>query len=263
MKVVILAGGLGTRLEEETTVVPKPLVAIGDYPILWHLMKLYSWYGFNDFVICLGYKGYLVKEYFANYFLHQSNVVFDFTKEKSTMVFLDKNVESWKVTLIDTGQNVQTGGRILRAKPFIGTEPFLLTYGDAVSNVNIKELIAYHQQHKKMATVTAVQPPGKFGAMRFGRQGKVSSFLEKPAGDGGWISGGFFVLNPGIFSYLKGGDDCVWEHEPLETLARKKQLMAYSHRGFWKCMDTLRDKRELTALWTEGQAEWKVWDRKI
>jgi glucose-1-phosphate cytidylyltransferase len=262
MKVVILAGGFGTRLEEETTVIPKPLVCIGDYPILWHLMKLYSWYGFNDFVICLGYKGYLIKEYFANYFLHQSNVTFDFTKEQSSMTFLNKNVESWKVTLIDTGHNVQTGGRLLRARPFIGKEPFLMTYGDAVSDINIPELIKFHQKNKRLATVTAVQPPGKFGSMRFQRGGKVNTFMEKPSGDGGWISGGFFVLDPGIFTYLKGGDECVWERYPLETLARKDQLMAYTHCGFWKCMDTLRDKKDLSALWADGSAQWKVWDKK-
>ncbi len=260
MKVVILAGGLGTRLEEETIVTPKPLVAIGEYPILWHIMKLFYHYGFNEFVICLGYKGYMIKEYFANYFLHQSDVTFDFSSKDAHMTIHNKEVEPWKVTLIDTGHNVQTGGRIKRIKPYVKDETFMLTYGDAVSDINIKSLVDFHSTHKKSATVTAIRPPGKFGVLDVGKDTKVKSFKEKPDGDGNYISGGFFVLNSNIFKYIKEGDDTIWEGRPLEIIAQEDQMQAYKHTGFWQCMDTMRDKRALEERWKSGKAPWKVWN---
>lgn len=259
VKVVILAGGLGTRLEEETVSIPKPLVSVGEYPILWHIMKIYSHWGFNDFIICLGYKGYLIKEYFANYFLHHSDVTFDFSYKEEKMVIHSRNVEPWKVTLVDTGFNTQTGGRIKRIEPYLDGDTFMLSYGDTVSNINMKELLAFHQRHGKAATLSAVQPPGKWGALKLGAKGKVESFIEKPVGDGGWINGGFFVLDRAIFKYLTKGDDTVWEWDPLENLSKSGQLMSFMHEGFWKCMDTLRNKKELEQLWSSDQVPWKVW----
>ena len=258
MKVVILAGGLGTRLEEETVAIPKPLVQVGGYPILWHIMKIYHAAGFNEFIVPLGYKGYLIKEYFANYFLHRSDVTFDFSKGEEQVIIHSKKVESWKVTLVDTGLNTQTGGRVKRIQPFVKDESFMLTYGDTVSNIDMKDLVKFHRGHKKSATLTAVQPPGKWGALQLSKDHKVERFNEKPAGDGGWINGGFFVLNPDIFGYLRQGDETVWEREPLEKLACDGQLMSYVHRGFWKCMDTLRNKRELEDLWAQD-CPWKIW----
>lgn len=257
MKVVILAGGLGTRLSEETDIKPKPMVEIGGKPILWHIMKLYSHYGVKDFIICLGYKGYLIKEYFSNYFLHQSDVTIDLQKNK--MEIHNCKAEPWKITLIDTGLNTMTGGRIKRIQKYVGDETFMLTYGDGVGNVNIKELLEFHKQHGKYATLTAVQLEGKFGALKLDDQDNVLSFLEKPKGDGVWINGGFFVLEPQIFDYIKG-DDTFWEREPLEQLAQNGQLVTRKHNDFWKCMDVLRDKIELEDLWNSGNPPWKVWE---
>ncbi|MBW3127598.1 glucose-1-phosphate cytidylyltransferase [Hymenobacter profundi] len=256
MKVVILAGGLGTRLSEETVLKPKPMVEIGDMPILWHIMKIYSSHGFNDFVICLGYKGYVIKEYFANYFLHKSDVTINL-KENSLQVH-DSFAEPWNITLVDTGMNTMTGGRIKRVKQHIGDETFFLTYGDGVADVNIGESLAYHQQSGKLCTVTAVQPSGRFGALNFGEQDEVTSFTEKPKGDGAWINGGFFVCEPGVIDYIKD-DTTIWEREPLEGIAAADQMQAYKHHGFWKPMDTLRDKVELEGDWQQGVAKWKIW----
>ncbi len=259
IKVVILAGGLGTRLEEETVSMPKPLVRIGEYPILWHIMKIYSHWGFNDFVICLGYKGYLIKEYFANYFLHNSDVTFDFTDAKGQMTIHSRKVEPWRVTLVDTGAATQTGGRIKRIESFIDGDTFMLTYGDTVADVNVPQLLAHHKAHGKIATLTAVQPPGKWGALELNKKGQVESFIEKPVGDGGWINGGYFVLDRKVFSYLKQGDETVWEWDPLTQLTKDQQLMSYSHQGFWKSVDTLRNKRELEQTWATGKAPWQLW----
>ncbi|TGD83000.1 glucose-1-phosphate cytidylyltransferase [Hymenobacter wooponensis] len=256
MKVVILAGGLGTRLSEETVLKPKPMVEIGDMPILWHIMKIYSAHGFNDFVICLGYKGYVIKEYFANYFLHKSDVTINL-KENSLQVH-DSFAEPWNITLVDTGLETMTGGRIKRVKQHIGNETFFLTYGDGVSNVNIKESLQYHQQSGKLCTVTAVQPSGRFGALNFGEQDQVTSFTEKPKGDGAWINGGFFVCEPGVIDYIEN-DATIWEREPLEHIAADGQMQAYKHHGFWKPMDTLRDKVELETDLRNGVAQWKTW----
>lgn len=256
MKVVILAGGLGTRLSEETDLKPKPMVEIGCRPIIWHIMKLYSHYGFNDFVICLGYKGYLVKEYFANYFLHQSDVTIDLKNNK--MENHSCNAEPWRVTMIDTGVDTMTGGRIKRIQKFVGNETFMMTYGDGVSDVNIEQLLKYHREQKKYVTVTAVQPAGKFGALDLNQYNTVKSFCEKPKGDGAWINGGFFVLEPEIFNFIKD-DKVFWEREPLENIASENQLTAFKHSGFWRPMDTLRDKRELDDLWNNNKAQWKVW----
>ncbi len=256
MKVVILAGGFGTRLSEETELKPKPMVEIGGKPMLWHIMKIYSHYGFNDFIICLGYKGYMIKEYFANYFLHQSDVTIDI-KNNKVKVHHSK-AEPWRITLIDTGLNTMTGGRIKRIEKYINST-FMLTYGDGVSDINIKELIKYHKKNKKYATITAVQPSGRFGAVSIKEDGVVESFFEKPKGDNAWINGGFFVLEPDVFNYIKNGDNEIWEKAPLEELAKDGQLVAYKHSGFWKCMDTLRDKIELENLWKTGRAPWKVW----
>ena len=257
MKVVILAGGLGTRLSEETVLKPKPMVEIGDMPILWHIMKIYSAHGFNDFVICLGYKGYVIKEYFANYFLHKSDVTVNL-KENSMQVH-DSYAEPWTITLVDTGMETMTGGRIKRVKPHLNNEPFLLTYGDGVANVNIRELVEFHQSQDKLCTVTAVQPSGRFGALNLGEQNEVTSFAEKPRGDGAWINGGFFVCEPGVLDYIQGGDLTIWEREPMEEIARDGQMQAYKHDGFWKPMDTLRDKVELDNAWASKQAPWKTW----
>lgn len=257
MKVVILAGGMGTRLSEETDLKPKPMAEIGGKPMLWHIMKLYSHYGFNDFVLALGYKGYMIKEYFANYFLHQADVTIDMRNNK--MEVHHKKAEPWKVTLVDTGLNTMTGGRIKRLQEYVGKEPFMLTYGDGVADVDLKALAAYHKEHGGYATVTAIQPLGRFGAIELRPDGGVKSFQEKPRGDGAWINGGFFVLEPQIFKYLSEGDASIWERKPLKALAKDGRLKAYQHEGFWKCMDTLRDKTELETLWKSGKAPWKVW----
>ena len=256
MKAVILAGGLGTRISEETHLRPKPMIEIGGMPILWHIMKIYSHYGVNDFVVCCGFKGYVIKEYFANYFLHMSDVTFDMSSNE--MHVLQQNAEPWRVTLIDTGDDTMTGGRMLRVAPYVKDEEFFcLTYGDGVSDVNISQLLAFHKDQNAKATLVAARPPGRFGALRMQGE-KVSAFTEKPSGDGGYINGGFFVLSPSVLDLL-GGDDCVWEREPLEELAKCGQLAAYKHHGFWQAMDTLRDKTYLEELWQSGRAPWKVW----
>jgi len=257
MKVLILAGGLGTRLSEETDIRPKPMVEIGGRPILWHIMKLYSHYGYNDFVVLLGYKGYFIKEYFANYFLHQSDVTIDLAT--NAMQVHNNASEPWKITLLDTGVDTMTGGRIKRAQAHIGEEAFLLTYGDGVSDVDIAALLDCHRIHGKTMTMTAVQPDGRFGTFEADEAGRVSRFLEKPQGDGSWINGGFFVCEPKIFQYIKASDATVLEREPLQNLARDGELHVYRHQGFWKCMDTLRDKNELNQVWQSGEAKWKIW----
>ena len=256
MKAVILAGGLGTRISEETDVKPKPMISIGGKPILWHIMKMYSHHGINEFIICCGYKGYVIKEYFANYFLHMSDVTFDMTDNQ--MVVHHQKSEPWKVTLVDTGEGSLTGGRLKRVANYLkGEELFCMTYGDGVSDVNITELIAFHKSQKVKATLTAVLPPGRFGAL--GIQGdKVNSFLEKPQGDGTKINGGFFVLSPDVIDYI-AGDQTAWELEPLVRLAQEGELAAFVHHGFWQPMDTLRDKLNLEELWQSGSAPWKVW----
>jgi len=256
MKVVLLAGGLGTRLSEETVVRPKPIVEIGGRPILWHIMKIYSHYGFNDFVICLGFKGYMIKEYFSNYFLHMSDVTFDMST--NSMEVHQKNVEPWRVTLVDTGAESMTGGRVKRVAPYVGSETFMLTYGDGVANVDLAGLVAFHRSHGKLATVTSTQPSGRFGALDISAGGTVTAFQEKPAGDGSWINGGFFVLEPQIFERI-AGDSTIFEKDPLEGLARDGELMAFKHSGFWQPMDTLRDKQHLEELWDGGNTPWKVW----
>lgn len=256
MKAVILAGGLGTRISEETHLKPKPMIEIGGKPILWHIMKIYSHYGVNDFIICCGFKGYVIKEYFANYFLHMSDVTIDM--RDNSMQVLQQSAEPWRVTLIDTGEDTMTGGRLRRVAPYVkGEEAFCFTYGDGVSNVNIAELIAFHKAHKAKATLTATYPPGRFGALDMLGE-KVQTFKEKPKGDGGMINGGFFVLSPTVLDLLDG-DDCIWERAPLETLAERGELAAYQHHGFWQAMDTLRDKTHLEELWQTGQAPWRVW----
>ena len=255
MKCVILAGGLGTRISEESHLKPKPMIEIGGKPIIWHIMKIYSGHGIQDFVICLGYKGYVLKEYFANYFLHMSDVTIDMAHNK--LEVHQKGAEPWKVTLVDTGDNTQTGGRLKRVARYIGDDPFCFTYGDGVADVDIKALVAFHRSRKVKATLTAVQPPGRFGALVL-QDKLVASFREKPEGDGGWINGGFFVLSPEVLDYV-AGDDTVWEREPLERLAKERSLAAYLHRGFWQPMDTLRDKNHLEALWSSGAAPWKKW----
>ncbi len=256
MKVVILAGGFGTRLSEETDLKPKPMVEIGGKPILWHIMKIYSQYGLNDFIICLGYKGYVIKEYFANYFLHQSDVTIDL--QNNSMEIHQSKAEPWKITLVDTGFNTMTGGRIKRIQKYVGNETFMLTYGDGVGNVDIGALLKYHRQNKKHVTVTSVQPSGRFGSLNLDEKKNVVSFQEKPKGDGAWINGGFFVLEPEAFDYINS-DDTVWEKEPLETLAQDGQLIAFTHSGFWQPMDTLRDKNHLEELWKTERAPWKLW----
>jgi glucose-1-phosphate cytidylyltransferase len=256
MKAVILAGGLGTRLSEETVLKPKPMVEIGDKPILWHIMKSYSAHGVNDFVICCGYKGYVIKEYFANYFLHTSDVTFDM--ENNKMEVHTRNAEPWKVTLVDTGDDTLTGGRLKRVREYVkDEESFCFTYGDGVSDVNISELIEFHKNHGKLATLTATQPPGRFGALNLDGN-RIYSFQEKPQGDGAWINGGFFVLSPKAIDYIDG-NSTMWEKKPMELLAQKGQLFAYFHHGFWQPMDTLRDKVHLEELWQSGKAPWKSW----
>lgn len=256
MKAVILAGGLGTRLSEETAVRPKPMVEIGGKPILWHIMKMYSFHGVNEFVVCCGYKGYVIKEYFANYFLHMSDITFDMQHNK--MVVHQKRAEPWRVTLVDTGDNSMTGGRLLRVADYVrNEEAFCLTYGDGVSDVDIAASIRYHRSHGKAATVTATYPPGRFGALDI-QGGAIRSFMEKPRGDGGMINGGFFVLSPRVLDYLVD-DATVWEQQPLQELAADGELMAFEHGGFWQPMDTLRDKLHLEELWTSGTAPWRTW----
>jgi len=258
MKTVILAGGLGTRLSEETTVKPKPLIEIGGRPLLWHIMKTYSHFGFNDFVVCLGYKGYAIKEFFANYFLHTSDVTFDLANNK--LEVHHNYSEPWKVTLVDTGEDTLTGGRIKRIRNYVNNEDFFLTYGDGVGDVNITQLLEFHKQQKTLATLTATQPPGRFGALQIVNL-RVTTFQEKPMGDGSWVNGGFFVCSPKVFDYVEG-DKTIWEREPLERLAREGQLATYLHRGFWQPVDTLRDKSYLESLWEKGNAPWKVWAKK-
>lgn len=255
MKAVILAGGLGTRISEETGVRPKPMIEIGGKPILWHIMKIYSHYGINDFIICLGYKGYLIKEYFANYFLHMSDVTFDMAHNK--MEVHSQYAEPWKVTLIDTGDETMTGGRLKHVAPHIGDEDFCFTYGDGLSNVNIAEVIKLHQQEKRLATLTAVQPPGRFGAIAYSGN-QVLSFKEKPRGDGAWVNGGFFVLSPQVLDDLQG-PETVWEEEPMRQLAHTNNMSVYFHNDFWQPMDTLREKILLEEMWQTGKAPWKVW----
>jgi len=255
MKAVILAGGLGSRISEETHLKPKPLTEIGEKPILWHIMKIFSFYNVNEFVICCGYKGYQIKEYFANYFLHTSDVTFDM--KNNSMEVHHKFTEPWKVTLVDTGLDTMTGGRLKRIKEYVKNESFCFTYGDGVSDVDISKLIEFHKENKTIATVTAVQPPGRFGTLDI-TETKITNFNEKPTGDGNWINGGFFVLEPSVFDYLKD-DTTVWEREPLERLAKENQLSAFKHTGFWQPLDTLRDKNYLDKLWNSDKAPWKNW----
>ena len=257
MKVVILAGGLGTRLSEETELKPKPMVEIGGKPILWHIMKIYSFYGFNDFIICCGYKGYIIKEYFVNYFIHQADITVNLVNNK--MEVHHSKAEPWEITMVDTGINTMTGGRIKKIQEYIGNQTFLMTYGDGVSNIDINKLIKYHQTEKKLATLTAVEPSGRFGAVKLKDDNSISSFMEKPTGFGAWINGGFFVLEPGIFDYING-DATIWERDPLENLAKDNQLQAFKHLGFWRPMDTLRDRIELENMWTSSKCEWKLWE---
>ncbi|EUJ10051.1 glucose-1-phosphate cytidylyltransferase [Methylophilaceae bacterium 11] len=256
MKAVILAGGLGTRISEETHLKPKPMIEIGGKPILWHIMKLYSAHGINDFIVCCGYKGYVIKEYFANYFLHMSDVTFDMVN--NNMQVHQRNAEPWRVTLVDTGEDTLTGGRLKRVASYLKDEnAFCFTYGDGVANIDIKAQISFHQNHKKLATVTAVQPPGRYGALNMNGQ-LVTGFTEKPRGDGGWINGGFFILSPKCIDYISN-DQTSWEAEPLTNLAKNDELMAFTHSGFWQPMDTLRDKNLLEELWETNKAPWKVW----
>jgi len=258
MKAVILAGGLGTRLSEATNLIPKPMVEIGGKPILWHIMKTYSHYGINLFIICCGYKGYVIKEYFANYFRHNSDLTINL--ENNSIEVLDCHAEPWKVTLIDTGLNTMTGGRVKRIQKYVGNEPFLLTYGDGVADLNIQETIDLHKASGKLLSVTAYKPSGKFGALDINHDGKVNSFMEKPAGDGNWINAGYFVCQPEVFDYIPEDDDsAIFERLPLENIAKKGEMNAFKHSGFWKPMDTMRDNFELNEMWNKGNAPWKVW----
>ena len=259
MKVVILAGGLGTRLMEETEARPKPMVEIGGKPILWHIMKIYEYYGFNDFILCLGYKSNMIKEYFLNYYLYNSDVTIELDKNKLDVHY--SNSESFKVTLVETGLNTNTAGRIKRIQKYVENETFMLTYGDGVADINIRELLNFHNSHDKIATLTSIQTPGRFGNIEMDLNGNVEHFVEKPQGDGMWINGGFFVLDPKIFEYLNDNmDDIQWEKKPLLDIAKDKQLVAFKHYGFWKPMDALRDRIELEQLWNSGQAKWKIWE---
>jgi len=258
MKVVIFAGGLGTRIAEETETRPKPMVEVGGKPILWHIMKIYSHYGFNEFVICLGYKGFMIKEYFFHYYLHNSDITIELGSNKLDVHYT--NTESFKVTLVDTGLSTKTAGRLKKIQSYIGNEDFMLTYGDGVANIDLKKLVEFHKSHGKIATVTAIQPEARFGGMDVGENGLVNTFKEKPKEDSKWINGGFFVLRPEVFKYLDGNmDEVMWEDSPMESLSHDKQLMAYRHDGFWKCMDAMRDKLELESLWKNNQARWKIW----
>lgn len=258
MKAVILAGGFGSRLSEETTLKPKPMVEIGGKPILWHIMKIYSTYGINDFVILLGYKGYYIKEYFANYFLHQSDVTIDL-KDNSIDV-INNSSEPWKVTLLDTGLNTMTGGRIKRAQDYLGDEPFMLTYGDGVANINIKKLLEFHKSHGKLMTMTSAQPDGRFGALDIDKSNKVNEFKEKPKGDGSWINAGYFICEPKVLDYITEGDSTVFEQAPLKNLAKDGEIYTYKHDSFWMPMDTIRDKNVLNNLWQNNEAAWKMWN---
>jgi glucose-1-phosphate cytidylyltransferase len=258
MKVVIFAGGLGTRIAEETDIRPKPMVEIGGKPILWHIMKIYSHYGFNEFIICLGYKGYLIKEYFMQYFLHNSDITIELGSNKLDVHYT--NTDPFKVTLVDTGLSTKTAGRLKKVQQYVDREDFMLTYGDGVANVDLPALIKFHKTHGKLVTATAIQPEARFGGMELGEGGIVRNFKEKPKGDGKWVNGGFFVLSPEVFQYLEGDmDNMMWEDDPLERLSQDGQLMAYKHTGFWKCMDAMRDKLELEALWQNNKAKWKIW----
>jgi glucose-1-phosphate cytidylyltransferase len=258
MKTVILAGGLGTRLSEETDLKPKPMVEVGGRPILWHIMKIYSAQGFNDFIICCGYKGYMIKEYFANYFLHQADITIDLARNKIDVHH--SKAEPWKITLVDTGLNTMTGGRIKRVQDYLEGETFMMTYGDGVSNINLNDLLQFHHEEKKLATVCAIQPSaGRFGALDLDNENSVVAFTEKPKTEGVWINGGFFVLEPGIFDYINDGDATIWERTPLESLTRDNQLKAFRHTGFWRPMDTQRDRMELDAMWNSSKCEWKIW----
>lgn len=255
-KVVILAGGLGSRLSEETDIRPKPMVEIGGYPIIWHIMKIYSKFGLNDFVVCLGYRGYMIKEFFLNYYLHMADVTVDL--KSNTRTVHHKRAEPWRITLIETGDATMTGGRIRRVRDYIGDQTFCLTYGDGVADINLADLLSFHENHGLAATVTAVRPPGRFGAIDVNNASMVQRFHEKPQGDNSWINGGFLVLSPQVIDYIDG-DNTVFEEEPLSRLAAKQKLSAYRHLGFWHAMDTLRDKRYLDGLWNSGRAPWKVW----
>jgi glucose-1-phosphate cytidylyltransferase len=257
MKVVILAGGYGTRISEESHLRPKPMIEIGERPILWHIMKIYSHYGFNDFIICLGYKAYVIKEYFANYFLHESDVTFDF-RDSNQMTTHIHSAEPWKVTLVNTGLDTMTGGRVKRVRDYIGNESFMLTYGDGVSNVNLPELVSFHKKHGKIATLTAIQPGGRFGSLDIQANNSVAGFKEKPKGESGWVNGGFMVLEPSIFDYIEN-DKTIFEKEPLESLSKSGNLFCYKHDDFWQPMDTIRDKTYLESLWQSNKAPWKVW----
>jgi len=259
MKVLLLAGGFGTRLSEETDIRPKPMVEIGGKPILWHIMKIYSTYGFNEFVVLLGYKGYYIKEYFANYFLHQSDVTIDM--RDGSMEVHNNSSEPWRVTLLDTGLNSMTGGRIKRAQSFIGDEPFMLTYGDGVGDIDINKLIEFHKSHKKALTMTSAQPDGRFGALNIDENSQVLEFKEKPKGDGSWINAGYFVCESRVFDYIEGGDSTIFEQEPLRNLAKDGEIYTHKHSGFWMPMDTLRDKHKLNDMWDKNLALWKVWDK--
>ena len=256
MKAVILAGGIGSRISEETARKPKPMVTIGGKPILWHIMKIYAAYGINEFIICLGYKGYMIKEYFRNYFIHMSDITIDVAHHKIDIH--QNHAEPWRVTLIDTGESTMTGGRLKRIAPYLGEEDFCFTYGDGVANIDIQALVQFHKSRKALATVTAVQPPGRYGALDL-HGDAVRGFLEKPQGDGGWINGGFFVLSPKVIDYIEG-DETAWETEPMARLASEGEMAAYRHSGFWHPMDTLRDRRQIEALWSTGTAPWKVWE---
>jgi glucose-1-phosphate cytidylyltransferase len=257
MKVVILAGGLGSRISEESVVRPKPMIEIGGKPILWHIMKIYSHFGFKEFVICLGYRGYMISEYFAHYHLHMSDLAVNL--ENNDLEILRSSAEPWKVTLIDTGESTMTGGRIKRIQPYVGNETFMLTYGDGLADIDLRMLLEFHRAHRKSVTLTAVKPPGRFGLLNLEGHDKVRTFSEKPAGDGGYMNGGFFVCEPKVFDYL-AGDATIWERDPLEKLAAESELMAYKHDSFWAALDTLRDKNQLESMWNSGRAPWRVWD---
>ncbi len=261
MKVVILAGGFGTRISEESHLKPKPMIEIGDAPILWHIMKYYSYYGFNDFIICCGYKGYVIKEYFADYYLHRSDVTFDFS-QNNEMTIHSNIAEPWRVTVVDTGLKTQTGARIKRIEKYIKNETFMMTYGDGVSDINITELLEFHKRYGKIATMTAIQPGGRFGVLDIDEHQSVQKFTEKAKEDGGWINAGFMVLEPQVLDYLDDSEDLIFERKPLEKLAMDGKLAAYKHKGFWQCLDTLRDKGRLEDMWSSGNAPWMVWEDK-
>lgn len=259
MKVVILAGGFGTRISEESAFKPKPMIEIGGMPILWHIMKTYSAHGFNEFIVCAGYKQHVIKEWFADYFLHTSDITFDYTNGSNEMIVHNKRAEPWKVTVVDTGLNTQTGGRVKRVRDYIGNEPFMLTYGDAVGDINIQELLEYHQIHGRLGTISVYNFGQNKGVLDIGKNGTVNAFREKSDLDGDLINIGFMVMQPEVFDYI-GGDDTIWEREPLNRLVAQGQLIAYTHRGFWQCMDTLREKTRLEELWSSGKAPWKIWE---